>query len=183
MNRKLQIGVMGPSLGSYPKDKKLAARIDKTAEEIGRLLALEGIIVLTGGCDGVMEAAMRGAKQAGGLTIGFPGPKRGSTNLHCDVEVLTDVDVGSFAFSGMLSSDALITIPYQSAGTLAEVCLAYRHKIPNVALRGFYEMYDKYLIGNFLDKSRKVKLYGSDNAEQAVRLAIKIGKKRFEESK
>jgi uncharacterized protein (TIGR00725 family) len=41
------------------------------AEEIGRLLADAGAVVLTGGRGGVMEAACRGARQAGGLTVGI----------------------------------------------------------------------------------------------------------------
>ena len=174
----LQIGVMGPSKSTYPLDVELSSKIEHAAEKIGELLAQKGIRVLTGGCDGVMEAAMRGAKKAGGITIGFPGPRRGSSNEYCDIEILTDVDIGSFAYSGMLSSDSLITIPTRSAGTLAEVCIAYRHKIPNIILRGFDAMYDQFLIDRYIDNSKKIKLIGAYNPQEAVEKAIEEAMKQ-----
>ena len=47
---------------------------EKVARELGRLLAESGYVVLTGGLGGVMEAASRGASEAGGEVIGvLPG--------------------------------------------------------------------------------------------------------------
>jgi hypothetical protein len=181
MTKRLQIGVMGPALEEYPRGE-LAKRVEETAEEIGRLLARQKVVVFTGGCDGVMEAALRGAKEAGGLTAGFPGDKKGVANRYCDIEVILPKDIASFADSGMLSSDSLITIP-GGAGTLAEVCLAYRYRIPNVILRGFDKIYDENWNDNYLDTSKKIKLYGADTAESAVNLAIKLGKERLENGK
>jgi len=182
MSRTLQIGVMGPSRSSYPEDNLLVEKIERYAEEIGRNLAKKGVIVFTGGCDGVMESAMKGAKSARGITVGFPGIKRASSNKYSAIEILLDLDMGSFAFSGMLSCDSLITIPAKSAGTLAEVCLAYRHVIPNILLRGFDRMYDRHLIGNYLDNSKKIKLFGADNPEEAVDLAIKLAKEKLNQN-
>jgi uncharacterized protein (TIGR00725 family) len=51
------------------------------AEEVGRLLAERGVTVVTGGRDEVMAAAARGAKSAGGTTIGvLPGETREGAN-------------------------------------------------------------------------------------------------------
>src|SRR5881394_657439 len=50
----------------------------RAAEAVGRGLAEGGAVVVCGGLGGVMEAACRGAKAAGGLTLGIlPGRDRG----------------------------------------------------------------------------------------------------------
>ena len=64
------VAVVGPADGARPSD--LAA-----AEEVGRGLAEAGAVVLTGGHHGVMQAAARGARDAGGTSIGLmPGHDR-----------------------------------------------------------------------------------------------------------
>lgn len=62
----------------------------KYAEEVGRLIARAGMVLVCGGRAGIMEAACRGAKSAGGLTIGFlPGLSRREANPYVDVAVPT----------------------------------------------------------------------------------------------
>jgi len=172
--KKMQIGVMGPAKSEYPKGSAQSEKIDSIAERIGELLAKKGAIVFTGGTDGVMEAACKGAKNKGGITVGAPGRARGSSNKFVDVEVVTDIDVGSFIFAGLLSCDALIFIP-GGAGTLAELCFAYRNRKPIVVLKGFDGFYDK-LAGSYLDEGKMVKVYGTDTAEEAVQLGIKLAR-------
>lgn len=175
MERRLQIGVIGPSKGSYPKSKRLEKRIEEAAERIGELVAKSGAILLTGGCDGVMEAASRGAKKYGGITIGTPGRDRFSSNSYVDVEILTPIEIGDFIFAGILSSDALIAIG-DSAGTDAELTIAYKHKKPIVILRGFSRKYDEK-VGKYLDNRRCIKIRGRDAPEDAIKLAIKEARK------
>ena len=56
------------------------------AEEVGRELAARGAVVVCGGLGGVMEAACRGAKSAGGTTLGIlPGYDRVDANDFVDV--------------------------------------------------------------------------------------------------
>src|SRR6266516_5372909 len=58
----------------------------------GRLLAERGCTVVTGGLGEVMEAAARGAKSAGGTTIGIlPGQSRSAANQWIDHAVVTGV--------------------------------------------------------------------------------------------
>lgn len=176
--RKLQIGVMGPAVSEYPKDSKTKNKVCSFAERIGELLAEKDIIVFTGGMDGVMELASKGAKNRNGVTVGTPGRTRTMSNKYVDIEVLTPIDVGDFIFAGILSCDAIITIP-GGAGTLAEVCLAYRNKKPNVVIEGINPDYDK-LIDGYLDESRQIITYGAKTPEEAVEKAIKLAEEAYE---
>ncbi len=169
-NRKIQISVIGPAVGEYPKDIEIKNRICQFAESTGQLLAEKGVVVFTGGADGVMELASKGAKSKNGITVGTPGRTRESSNQYVDIEVLTPIDVGDFLFAGILSSDAIITIP-GGAGTLAELCLAYRYKKPIVIIEGINKDYDRY-IGGYLDESKQVLIQGAKNPEEAVEKAL-----------
>src|SRR5882724_10982520 len=62
----------------------------QAAERIGALLARANAVVVCGGLSGVMEAACRGARREGGLTVGIlPGSDRGAANPHVVVAVAT----------------------------------------------------------------------------------------------
>ena len=170
VNRKLQIGVIGPSKVNYPLDNLLAIRLEETAEEIGKLIGKSRAILFTGGADGVMEASSRGTRYAEGIVIATPGSKRFSSNQYVDVEVLTPINVGDFLFAGILSSDSLIVIG-ESAGTTAELALGYRNKKPTIIVRGFSNYYDS-LIDRYIDNKQCVKFLGANTAEEAVRIAL-----------
>ena len=169
-NRKIQIGVIGPAESEYPKDEALRNKICGFAEKIGELLAEKDAIVFTGGMDGVMELASRGAKKKNGITVGTPGRVRESSNKYIDIEVLTPIDVGDFLFAGTLSCDAIITIP-GGAGTMAELCLAYRNKKPIIIIEGISKDYDKF-INDYLDEGKIVLIEGAKGPEEAVEKAI-----------
>lgn len=168
---------MGAAVSEYPKDPETKKKICAFAEKTGELLAQKAAIVFTGGMDGVMELASKGAKNKNGITVGTPGRKRGISNRYIDIEVLTPIDIGDFIFAGILSCDAIITIP-GGAGTLAEVCLAYRNKKPNVVIEGINPDYDK-LINNYLDESKQIITYGAKTPEEAVKKAIALAKKNL----
>ncbi|OHA88537.1 MAG: hypothetical protein A2741_01510 [Candidatus Zambryskibacteria bacterium RIFCSPHIGHO2_01_FULL_43_27] len=176
--RKLQIGVMGPAVSEYPQNPQTKKMVCEFAEKIGELLAKRGVIVFTGGMDGVMELASKGAKNKNGITVGTPGRTRNMSNKYVDIEVLTPIDVGDFIFAGILSCDAIITIP-GGAGTFAEVCIAYRNKKPNVIIEGINPDYDK-LINNYLDESKLILTYGAKTPEEAVGKAIELAKGIYE---
>ena len=95
------------------------------AEDVGRLLAERGCTVVTGGLGEVMAAAARGAKMAGGTTIGIlPGESRADANEWIDHAVVTGIGHGrNLAVAG--SGDAVIAIG-GSWGTLAEIAFAMR---------------------------------------------------------
>src|SRR3954464_8210900 len=60
------------------------------AEAVGAGLARAGAVLVCGGLGGVMEAACRGARAEGGVTVGLlPGADRGAANPHVSVPVAT----------------------------------------------------------------------------------------------
>lgn len=93
------------------------------AEEVGRLLAERGCTVVTGGLGSVMAAAARGAKSAGGVTIGvLPGESRGDANEWVDHAVVTGLGHAR-NLAVVASGDAVIAVGGQW-GTLAEIGFA-----------------------------------------------------------
>src|SRR3954466_9210353 len=95
------------------------AEHEENAEQVGRLLAERGCTVITGGLGEVMAAAARGAKGAGGTTIGLlPGERRAEANEWIDHVVVTGLGhARNLAVAA--SGDAVIAIG-GSWGTLAE---------------------------------------------------------------
>jgi uncharacterized protein (TIGR00725 family) len=104
------------------------------AMNIGREAALRGWIVITGGLGGVMEAAAKGAKEEGGLTLGIlPGGDRNEANPYIDISVATNM---RHARNSIIAhtADALIAIGGEF-GTLSEVALGLKLGKPVIALR------------------------------------------------
>jgi uncharacterized protein (TIGR00725 family) len=101
------------------------AEHEERAQEVGRLLGERGCTVVTGGLGEVMEAAARGAKAAGGTTIGIlPGESRADANPWIDHVVVTGVGhARNLAVAA--SGDAVIAVG-GSWGTLAEIGFASR---------------------------------------------------------
>jgi uncharacterized protein (TIGR00725 family) len=97
----------------------------KAAEEVGRLLARAGAVVVTGGMSGVMEAASRGARSAGGFTVGIlPGLDRTDGNPFLDLSICTGIGhARNLAVAA--SGDAVIAVGGEY-GTLSEIGLSLK---------------------------------------------------------
>jgi uncharacterized protein (TIGR00725 family) len=103
------------------------------AETVGRELARRGAVLVCGGLGGVMEAACRGAKSAGGLTIGvLPGRSRLDANRYVDVPIVTGMGEARNVLV-VQSSQAVIAI-HGEYGTLSEIAHALKLGIPVVGL-------------------------------------------------
>ena len=103
------------------------------AEAVGREVAQRGHVLICGGRGGVMEAACRGARRAGGHTIGvLPGPDRNEMNLHVEFPIVTNLGAARNTIV-VLSADAVIAVD-GSYGTLSEIALALVHGKPVVGL-------------------------------------------------
>jgi len=104
-----------------------------TAEAVGEAIARAGAVLVCGGLSGVMEAACRGAAQAGGTTVGLlPGGDRSAGNRWLTVAIPTGL--GELR-NGLLvrAADALIAVG-GAYGTLSEVALALKAGVPVLGL-------------------------------------------------
>jgi uncharacterized protein (TIGR00725 family) len=109
------------------------AQTAAVAEEVGRRLAQAGAAVLCGGPGGVMEAACRGAKSAGGLTIGvLPGVDRADANRWVDIAIPTGMGEARNVLV-VRSAQAVIAVGGEF-GTLSEIAFALKLGMPVVGL-------------------------------------------------
>jgi uncharacterized protein (TIGR00725 family) len=109
---------------------------ERAAEAVGRGLAEAGAFLVCGGLGGVMEAACRGAKAAGGTTVGIlPGTRREEANRYVDIAIATGL--GELR-NGLVvrAADALVAIGGEF-GTLSEIALALKAGKAVVALGGW----------------------------------------------
>jgi uncharacterized protein (TIGR00725 family) len=101
---------------------------------LGGEIARRGAILVCGGLGGVMEAAARGAAEAGGLTVGIlPGPSTQDANAHIRVPVATDMGQARNVII-VHTADALIAVS-GGAGTLSEIGHALKVGKPVVGLQ------------------------------------------------
>ena len=130
------------------------AELGVLADAVGRGIADAGAVLVCGGIGGVMEAACRGAKAAGGTTVGIlPGPDRSGANEYVDIAIATGIgEARNLAI--IRTSDVLIAVG-GSYGTLSEI--------------GFALKMGKRVIGL---KTWEIKgIVPAASAEEAVRLA------------
>lgn len=106
---------------------------ERVAEEVGRRLAERGAVVVTGGLGGVMAAACRGAKEAGGLTIGLlPEADPATANEWVDVAIATGMGEGRNVLVARAAA-AVIAIGGEF-GTLSEIALALKLGRPVIGI-------------------------------------------------
>lgn len=123
---ELNIAVIGPG--------DAGDEITALADEVGALLGEAGATVVCGGLGGVMEAAARGARRAGGATVGIlPGADRAEANAFLDVVVPTGMGELRNALV-VRAADAVVAIG-GGHGTLSEIGFALRAGLPVVGLR------------------------------------------------
>ena len=95
------------------------------AESVGRELARAGAVLVCGGLGGAMEAASRGAHEAGGVAVGIlPGTDRSAANPYLDVAIPTGLGEARNALV-VRAADALVAVG-GGYGTLSEIALALK---------------------------------------------------------
>ncbi len=106
------------------------------ARRVGKAVAESGAVLVTGGRGGAMEAACKGAREAGGLTIGFlPGSDRSQANPYVDIAFPTDLGE---ARNALVAGCAHAVIALEGGpGTLSEIAIALKRGVPVVSLGGW----------------------------------------------
>ena len=124
-------------IGSGDENKNL----NEQARLVGSLIAEAGYALINGGLGGVMEASARGAKEAGGLTIGLlPGSSRGDANPY--IEVIVPTGMGDMRNALIVRASQGIIAIGGGAGTLSEIALALKADKPIVGL-GTWDISEK----------------------------------------
>jgi uncharacterized protein (TIGR00725 family) len=128
--RRRQIAVIGS--GRCDQHSELA----RLAEEIGEGVARAGAVLVCGGLGGVMEAASRGAAEAGGTVLGIlPATSADDANRYCTHVVATGIGHGR-NLAVVSSGEAVIAVGGEW-GTLSEIGFARAIDRTVVALRSW----------------------------------------------
>jgi uncharacterized protein (TIGR00725 family) len=169
--RKFQIGVMGSAA-----DLEYNKAVEEIAEKIGRLIAERDGILVFGAekdSDSLSTAACRGAKQAGGLTVGVTyGKGKDIWEKDADVIIPSGLERGGGRETVLvLSCDAVIAVSGGS-GTLTELAIAYQADIPMIAIKGVGGWSDR-LADTYVDARERRFTFGANTAEEAVEIAFR----------
>lgn len=149
-SRRTIIGVIG-SASPGPAGLELAYAV-------GGLLAEAGVVLVTGGLGGVMEAASRGCHDAGGLVIGIlPGSEAAAANPYVDLVIPSGM---GHARNVLVAQTAQALIAVEGAlGTLSEIAIGLKAGRP------------VFLLGSQLQADGAV---SAKNPRQAVRMALEM---------
>ena len=144
-----------------------AHRLLEWAEEIGRELARGGAMVVTGGLGGVMRAASRGARGAGGETIGIlPGADAADADENVSIPIPTGLGVVRNLVV-VTAADSVIAVGGRH-GTLSEIGLALRMGRHVVTLSSWRLESDHRLGGPRVHRAR--------DPREAVTLAMRLAR-------
>jgi uncharacterized protein (TIGR00725 family) len=141
---------------------KCPKNVTRLAEEVGRELAEHGATLICGGLGGVMEAACKGAKEAGGQTIGIlPGNKAANANPYVGIPIVTGM--GEMRNVIIVKSARAVIAIDGEFGTLSEIGHALKNRVPVIGLNTWE-----------LSKQGKTKdaIIIARNAEDAVEKAL-----------
>lgn len=140
------------------------AALERVAEDVGRGLAERGAIVLCGGLSGVMEAACRGCRAAGGTSVGIlPGDDRAAANEFVDIALATGM--GEMRNALIVRAADVVVALGGEYGTLSEVAFALKICRPVVG----YDTWELAKRGTTEHGIVRV-----DSAEDAVAAALRL---------
>ena len=176
--RKLQIGVMGSAA-----DLKYDSDTLDFAKKLGSLIAKSGNILVYGAEKEYTSLSTEAAKMAsknGGITVGVTSGKSKKIYGKYQPTVLINSGQeigGGREFALVTSCDVIIALSGGS-GTLTEIAIAYQANIPVITITG-YEGWSESLANTYLDERKRLMCIEAKTPEEAVKLAIKEGNKKY----
>ncbi|MCS7249949.1 MAG: TIGR00725 family protein [candidate division WOR-3 bacterium] len=118
LKNRFFVGIIGPS--------KPNKEIYQLAYKVGKEIGKRKWILICGGLKGVMEAAAKGAKEEGTLTIGIlPQIDKSSANPYIDIPIATGLNEAR-NLAIVLTSDIIIALG-KGYGTLSEIAFALKY--------------------------------------------------------
>lgn len=157
--------------GSNAGDENLTEEILNVAEKVGYLIGKKGGILVCGGLGGIMEASSRGAKKAGGITVGILPYGKERANQYIDIPIPTYL--GFYRNYLIISSaDSVISICGRW-GTLNETAFSVSIGKPTIILAGTGGISDIFSSKEILNKFKK-KPFIAKTPEEAVNLAFSL---------
>lgn len=176
-SRKFQIGVMGSAA-----DTRYSKKVAEIAEKIGQLLAEQDATVIYGAekdYDSLSTAAARGAKKAGGITVGVTygvGKDIWDKEGNTDIIICSGLERGGGReFTLVNSCDGIIAVSGGS-GTMNEMLVAYQLNIPIVVMSGTGGWADK-MADQYFDSRQRMKAISAKTPKEAVLKIIKLAMK------
>ncbi len=170
--RKWQIGVMGSAA-----DTKYSKKVEQLSEEIGYQIAVSNNITIYGAekdTDSLSTSAARGAKKAGGFTVGVTygkGKDIWDNGKNTDVVICSGMERGGGReFVLVNSCDGLIAISGGS-GTMNEMLVAYQLNIPIVVVDGTGGWAEK-MANQYFDSRKRMKAISVKTRHEAVQKII-----------
>jgi uncharacterized protein (TIGR00725 family) len=161
--RSKQVVIIGSSDGSHHLD---------TAQRIGTFIAENNWVLISGGRTGIMEAASRGAAEAGGTVIGIiPSHQPEEANPYCTIVIPTGI---GFARNSMnvLSGDVIVSIGGKS-GTLSELAYAWQYGKPVICC-SFTGGWSSRILQQPVDNRKPGTFYEAGNIKEVFTLLFNL---------
>lgn len=169
--------IMGPMkklislCGSDGDDEKLSGHALEVAEKLGRLVAQNDGVIVCGGHSGIMEAACKGCKEEGGITVGIMPYTKEEANKYIDIAIPTGIgNIRNY----MVSSTGDVTIAIGGRwGTLNEIAFRMISRKPLILIKGTGGCVDEIINGKIMQNVENTFII-ANSAEEAVEKAFEL---------
>jgi len=157
--------------GSDGDDENLSDHALEVAEKIGRIVAQNNGVLVCGGHSGVMEAACKGCKDEGGITVGIMPYTKDEANKYIDIAIPTGIgNIRNY----MVSSTGDVTIAIGGRwGTLNEIAFRMISRKPLILIKGTGGCVDEIINGNIMQNVENSYIV-VNSAEEAVEKAFEL---------